>query len=138
MRGRLAGAAAAAAVLLALAPKGRAKVSPWAAAELRAATRDVLRRLSFDCRRTAIVTSLWAERPAKQCAVAPHYALTADQADFGGVLRFAAVAPPAPAPAGARSLLARLYAAGYASSEAAEAVAFLAPETPRERIVRAA
>ncbi|HVZ98803.1 MAG TPA: hypothetical protein VG841_00660 [Caulobacterales bacterium] len=102
------------------------------------ATRDMLRRLSFDIRRSAVVTSLWAERPAKQCAVAPRYALTADKADFGGVLRFAAVAPPAPAPAGARSLLARLYAAGYASSDAAEAVAFLAPETRRERTARAA
>jgi len=131
MRGGLAGAVAAAAVLYAMVPQRRTKCSPWRAAESRGATKDALRRLAFDCRRTAIVTSLWAERPAKQCAVAPHYALTPDRADFGGVLRFRAEPPPAPMPKGAQALLARLQAAGYALSDAPEAAPFVAPSVER-------
>ena len=131
MRGGLAGAVAAAAVLYAMVPQRRGKCAPWAPAEARTATKDVLRRLAFDCQRTAIVTSLWAARPAKQCAVAPRYALTQDTADFGGVLRFAAVPPPAPAPKGAQALLARLHAAGYALSELPESAPQMAPRPLR-------
>ncbi|MES1202971.1 MAG: hypothetical protein ABUS57_16155 [Pseudomonadota bacterium] len=133
MRGALAGAmaAAATAALLVIEPRKRSKLARWAPGEARAATEDMLRNLRLDCRRTAIVTSLWAAQ-AKQCAIAPRYALTADRADFGGVLRFAAQAPVAEAPAaGARALISQLYAAGYASGEAVEAV--VAAETPRSR-----
>ena len=124
---------AAAAALYVMVPQRRSKCAPWAPAEARAATKDILRRIALDCRRSAIVTSLWAERPAKQCAVTPQYALTPDRADFGGVLRFAAVAPPAPAPKGAQALLARLQAAGYALSDAAETPAYAAV-TPERRV----
>lgn len=139
MRGSLTGAAAAAAALWMMAPQKRGKCSPFAPAEMQTAAKDALRRLSLDCRKSAMVISLWAERPARQCAVTPRYVLAEDKADFGfgGVLRFAAVAPPAAAPAGARALLARLQAAGYAASDA-EAAVFMAPESPRDGQRRAA
>ena len=131
MRGGLAGAVAAAAALYVMAPQRRTKCSPWAPAEARVATKDVLRRLSLDCRRSAVVASLWAERPAKQCAVAPRYELTADSADFGGVLRFAAIPPAAATPKGAQALLTRLQAAGYALTETPKAAAVAAPAAAR-------
>ena len=130
MRAMIAGAAAAAATLLMMTPQRRGKISPWTAAEFRAAAGDVLRRPQ-DIQRAAVVTSLWAARPARQCVVKPRYAMSVDHVDLG-VLRFAAVAPRAAAPEGARALLARLQSAGYAASEA-EAVAFMLPSTPGRR-----
>jgi hypothetical protein len=95
----------------------RTKLRPWAAAELWPATRDMLRKLSDDYNQAAVVLSLWADRPARQCAVAARYEIAAAPADFGWLMHLSADPPVAEAPAGARAMLARLNAAGYDTAE---------------------
>ncbi|MEJ0059629.1 MAG: hypothetical protein WDM79_08700 [Terricaulis sp.] len=94
----------------------RTKIRPWAPAELWPATRDMLAKLSADFSQTAVVLSLWAERPAHQCVVAARYAEA--PADFGWLMHLSHD-EAAEAPAGARAMLARLNAAGFAIGETA-------------------
>lgn len=108
------------------APMRRPRPARWAPAENRPASPDALDRLQLGHFRTAFVTSLWAARPAKQCAIEPRYDLAPGGADFSRVLRIAASTMRTAAPVGARALLARLQAAGISAAEP-NAAAEIAP-----------
>lgn len=112
-----------------LSPRGRTKLTPFAAAEARPATPDLLDRAVLRQDRTAIVLSLWAERPARQCVVTPRYAMAPGTADFSRVLELSAMPAEAEPPAGARALWARLQAAGISAAAPAEAASLAAPKS---------
>lgn len=129
MRFGLVGAAAA--VLQMTAPFRREKGPRWAPAELRDAPIDILERCQLAQDRTAIVLSLWAERPAKQCTVTPRYAVAPGTADFSRVVKVTTNSAAVAAPKGARALLGRLHAAGYSAAEPSEAASFQSADNAR-------
>jgi hypothetical protein len=129
----LAGMAAAVICLAAsmVASPARTKLRPWAPAEAWPATRDMLSKLNADLSQTAMVLSLWAD-PARQCAVSARYAEA--PADFGWLMHLSHDTAEAEAPAGARAMLARLNAAGFAIGE----TALEAPAKPDDKAARRA
>jgi hypothetical protein len=85
----------------------------------RAAGAEILNRQRLDHTKTAIVVSLWAEQPAKQCAVQPSYVMRPSAAD--GALLSATSAKTKPfEPLGARAVWAQLQAAGIRFTDAGD------------------
>lgn len=111
--------AAAAMMWMSLAPAQAMRAPRPAPGQGRAADRDTLARAGLAQDRAALVLSLWAQAPGRQCAFAARYASAKDAADFAHALKPAA-------PVGARAMWARLDAAGYSAAREGETAAWLA------------
>lgn len=111
--------AALAAIAAFSAPLSRPKPLRRVVGAWRGAGADILNRQSLDHTRTAIVVSLWAEQPAKQCVVQSSYVMRPSAAD--GALLSATSAHTKPLePVGARAVWAQLQAAGIQFTDAGD------------------
>lgn len=115
-----------------LAPMRRSKLSALVAAEVRAAGVEMLDRAKLRQERAAVVLSLWPERAAQQCVVAPLYAMAPGTADFSRTLQLSAAPLHAEPPEGARALWERLKSAGISAATPSEAIP-VAPQSEGPR-----
>lgn len=111
--------AAAAMAWMSLAPTRTARAPRLAPGQGRLADRETLTRAGLAQDRAALVLSLWAQTPARQCAIAARYASPGETADFAPSIKPAA-------PVGARAMWARLDAAGFNIAKQSETAAWLA------------
>jgi hypothetical protein len=93
------------------APLARPKPQRLVLGAWRGAGADILNRQALDYMRTAIVASLWAEQPARQCAVQTSYTLRPSEQDRALLPLTSAHTKPLE-PVGARAVWAKMQAAG--------------------------
>lgn len=93
------------------APLEHPKAQRPVAGAWRGAGAEILNRARLDQTRAAIVVSLWAEQPAKQCAVQSRFTMRPSEQDRA-LMPLTSVRANAAEPVGARAVWAQLQAAG--------------------------